>query len=112
MTPPSRWAIPRPIWMVLVSWGAAVLLVAGMLSFWIWHNEQEQEKDEAALQLQQDRAVCGIIRSITDGPEPVAGPEGERGRVIRQALLDWEEALHCSELTSANPGPARDRDHK
>jgi hypothetical protein len=112
MTPPSQWRIPRPVWMVLASWGLAVLMVAGLLSYWIWHNEQEQEKDEAALQLQQDRAVCGIIRAITDGPEPVPGPEGDRGRSILKALQDWSAALHCDELTSANPGPARERDHK
>ena len=112
MTPPNRWAIPRPVWYVLLSWGAAVLMVAGLLSYWIWHNEQEQERDEAVLQLQQDRAVCGIIRAISDGPPPLPGPAGDRARAITQALADWRDALHCQELESDNPGPSRDRDHK
>ncbi len=111
-TPASKWRIPRPIWMVLASWGLAVLSVAGLLSYWIWHNEQEQEKDEAVLQLQQDRAVCGIIRAITDGPAPLPGPEGNRARSILEAMRAWDAALHCSELESGNPGPARNRDHK
>jgi hypothetical protein len=107
-----RQPMTRPVWLVLLSWGVAVLMIAGLLSFWIWKNEQDQERDERELQLQQDRAVCGIIRAISDGPEPVPGPAGERSRAIRDALQDWENALHCAELTSANPGPARDRDHK
>jgi hypothetical protein len=107
-----REPISRPVWFILLSWGLAVMMIAGLLSFWIWRNEQDQERDEAALQLQQDRAVCGIIRVITGGPSPVDGPEGDRGRAILKALTEWRDALHCQELESANPGPARDRDHK
>jgi hypothetical protein len=107
-----REPISRPVWLILLSWGLGVLMIAGLLSFWIWKNEQDQERDEAALQLPQDRAVCGIIRAISDGPPPVPGPQGDRGRVILKALTEWQDALHCQELESANPGPARDRDHK
>lgn len=107
-----RQPISRPVWQILFWWGVGVLMISALLSFWIWKNEQDQERDERSLQLQQDRAVCGIIRAITDGPPPVAGPEGERARGILKALQDWENSLHCQELTSANPGPARDRDHR
>jgi hypothetical protein len=107
-----REPISRPVWQILLSWGLGVLLMSGLQSFWIWQNEQDQERDERALQLQQDRAVCGIIRVIIGGPPPVAGPEGERARAILKGMTDWQTALHCSELESANPGPARNRDHK
>lgn len=107
-----REPISRPVWTILLSWGMAVMMIAGLLSFWIWKNEQDQERDERALQLQQDRAVCGIIRLFLDGPAPVSGPDGDRGRAILKAMTEWRNALHCQELESANPGPARNRDHK
>lgn len=111
-TPSSQWEIPRKVWMILASWGLAVLMIAGLLSFWIWKNEQDQERDERALQLQQDRAMCAIIRVFLSGPEPVPGPEGDRSRSVRKAMTEYRAALHCQELESDNPGPARQRDHR
>lgn len=107
-----REPMSRPVWLVLVSWGAAVLMIAGLLSFWIWKNEQNQERDEARLQLEQDRAVCAMIEVFQGPPPPPEGEAGDRSRAILKALNDWARVLHCQELESENPGPARDRDHR
>lgn len=111
MTDSQDWDIPRRIWLILASWGLAVLMIAGLLSFWIWKNEQDQEKEEAALQYEQDRAMCSIIGVFLGGPEPVPGPEGDRSRAVRKAMTEYRAALHCQELED-NPGPARQRDHR
>ena len=111
MTGSQDWEIPRKIWTILASWGMAVLMIAGLLSFWIWKNEQDQEREEAALQYEQDRAMCSIIRVFLGGPEPVPGPEGDRSRSVRKAMDEYRAALHCQELED-DPGPARQRDHR
>lgn len=107
-----REPMSRPVWQILVSWGVAVLMIAVLLSFWIWKNEQNQERDEARLQLEQDRAVCAMIQVFQGPPPPPAGPDGDRGRAILDALTEWGNVLHCQEIQGGNPGPARDRDHK
>jgi len=107
-----RQPMTRPVWLVLVSWGLAVLTIAGLLSYWIWHNEQEQESDEAALQLEQDRAVCAMIEVFLGPPPPPPGPEGDRSRAIQASMREWANVLHCQEIQGENPGPSRNRDHK
>lgn len=106
----EEWDIPRKVWYILASWGLAVLVIAGLLSFWIWKNEQDQEMSEAQLQLEQDRAMCAIVRALVSGPEPPAGAPGEEARKFRQLMTDYRNALHCQELEAGQPGPARDRD--
>jgi len=112
ITRSDQWDIPRKVWMVLASWGLAVLMIAGLLSFWIWKNEQDQEREEAQLQLEQDRAMCAIVRAFVEGPEPPPGPEGQRAREFRDLMERYRAALHCQELESGKLGPARERDHK
>lgn len=102
----------RPVWLILLSWGMAVLMIAGLLSYWIWHNEQEQEADEAQLQLEQDRAVCAMIEVFLGPPPPPEGPDGDRGRAIQASMVEWANVLHCSEIQGDNPGPSRNRDHE
>jgi hypothetical protein len=109
MTSSKDWDIPHGIWAVLLSWGLGVLLIAGLLSFWIWKNEQDQEREEARLQVEQDRAMCAIVRAFVEAPEPPPGPEGERSRYFRKLMADYRAALHCQEL-EAGVSPARDRD--
>jgi len=108
----ADWDIPRRVWMVLLSWGLAVLMIAGLLSFWIWHNEQDQEREEAKLQFAQDRAMCAITLAIVRAPQPPPGPEGEEARKFRKLMEDYRAALHCQELESGKLGPARERDDK
>lgn len=95
MTPPERWEIPRRVWLVLLSWGLAVLMLAGLLSFWIWRNEREADAARDADQLRQDRAMCTMLDLFTSGPEPVAGPAGNRGRAVLAAMRAYRQALHC-----------------
>lgn len=111
MTSSQDWEIPRKIWMILASWGLSVLMIAGLLSFWIWKNEQDQEREEARLQYEQDRAMCSMISVFLSGPEPVPGPEGDRSRAVRKVMGEYRAALHCQELETS-PGPARQRDHR
>lgn len=69
---------------ILLSWGVAVLALAGMFSWWIWHNDR-----------QQDRAMCRMIDLITVGPAPVPGPAGDRGRAVLAAMRNYQATLHC-----------------
>jgi hypothetical protein len=41
MTSSQDWEIPRKIWTILALWGVASLMIAGLLSFWIWNNDQD-----------------------------------------------------------------------
>lgn len=104
----ADWEIPRRVWAILLSWGVAVLMIAGLLSFWIWKNEQDQEREEAQLQLEQDRAMCAIVQAFVGAPEPPPGPEGDRSRHFRDLMLEYRKALHCQELEEG-VSPARDR---
>lgn len=106
MTGSQDWDIPRRIWLILASWGLAVLVIAGLLSFWIWTSNREAAEDRDRLQLEQDRAMCAMISVFLGGPEPVPGPEGDRSRSVRQAMAHYRDVLHCDEI-QADPGPVR-----
>lgn len=84
MTNSNDWEIPRKVWLVLISWGLAVLLLAGMFSAWTWTNQRDQ-----------NRAMCALISVFLTGPEPVAGPNGDRSRSVRAGMLAYQEALRC-----------------
>jgi hypothetical protein len=94
---PERWEIPRRVWFILLSWGLAVLVLAGLLSFWIWSNERRAAAERDALQREQDQAMCAMIDLITAGPEPVAGPAGDRSRAVLAAMHAYQSALRCHE---------------
>lgn len=84
MTRLSDWAIPPRIWGILLSWGVAVLMLAGLYGWWIRDN-----------QLQQDRDMCTMISVFLSGPEPVAGPAGDRSRTVRAAMRSYYERRDC-----------------
>jgi hypothetical protein len=102
-----REPISRPVWMILLSWGLAVLIISGLLSAWIWTNQRESERRNAQLQLEQDRAMCAMIEVFLQGPEPPAGPGGDRSREVRTAMAGYRDVIRCDEI-QANPGPARE----
>lgn len=79
-----RETISRPVWMILLSWGLSVLVIATLLSVWVRSN-----------QLQQDRDMCAMIAVFLAGPEPVPGPAGDRSRAVRDALIKYRENRHC-----------------
>lgn len=101
-----RQPMTRPVWLVLLSWGVAVLVITGLLSFWISSNQREAEEQQRQIQLEQDRAMCAMIEVFLQGPEPPAGPAGDRSRVVRAAMTNYRNVLDCDEL-EANPGPVR-----
>src|SRR4051812_10893779 len=94
---PERWEIPRRVWFILLSWGVAVLMLAGLFSFWMWHSQRQAEAQREALRLQQDRAMCTMLDLFTSGPEPVAGPAGDHGRTVLAAMRAYQQALRCDE---------------
>jgi hypothetical protein len=79
------WRIPPSVWMILLSWGLAVLLIAVLLSVWIRANQRQQDHD-----------MCTMIGVFLGGPEPVAGPAGERSRVVRDAMESYYQRRHCA----------------
>jgi hypothetical protein len=92
------WEIPRRVWFILLSWGVAVLLLAGLLSFWIYSNQRHAERLAAQVKLRQDRAMCAMIDVFLAGPEPPAGPTGDRSRAVRAGMLNYQAVLRCREL--------------
>lgn len=94
----ERWEIPRRVWFILLSWGLAVLVLAGLLSAWIWTNQREADRQAAQAKYEQDRAMCAMIGVFLSGPEPVAGPAGDRGRVVQGAMRDYQNTLRCDHL--------------
>jgi hypothetical protein len=84
VAPHEDWDIPRKVWLVLMSWGLAVLLMTSLLSAWVWSNQQRQDHD-----------MCAMISVFLAGPEPVTGPAGERSRTVRAAMKSYSEQRHC-----------------
>jgi hypothetical protein len=83
--------IPRKVLLILVSWGLAVLVLAGLLSAWIWNNQQDAARD-------RDGALCALISIFLTGPEPVEGPAGDRSRSVREGMKNYQAVLDCTEL--------------
>lgn len=83
-TPPSKWRIPGPVWFVLLSWGLAVLMIAGLLSIWVYQTQRKQERD-----------MCAMVAVFLQDPEPVPGPAGDRSRAVRTAMRDYYAARDC-----------------
>jgi hypothetical protein len=102
VTQPS--GLPRTVYAVLISWGVAVLLLAGLFAFWIDRNNDLARERDHAIQLQQTRYMCQIVGVIVSGPAPPPGPEGERGRMVVAGAKGFYDAARCAELL-ADPGP-------
>jgi hypothetical protein len=105
-----REPISRPVWLILLSWGLAVLMISGLLSAWIWNNQREAEAERNRIQREQDRAMCALMAVFTGGPAPVPGPEGDRARVVVGAIADYRRVLHCEDFASEPPVSPRPRD--
>lgn len=84
-TDTNRWEIPPKVWAVLLSWGAAVLLLAALFSAWVWSNQQQDRQ-----------AMCELVGVfVGDLPEPPAGPQGDRARAVRDAMQRFNQTLEC-----------------
>lgn len=95
------WEIPRKVWLVLMSWGMAVVVIATLLSFWIYSNQRKADEQRDRLRLQQDRAMCAMIDVFLGGPEAPAGPTGDRSRAVRTGMLTYQATLQCDRIGSA-----------
>lgn len=97
MTADMRPPVDRRVLLVLLSWGVAVLMLAGLLSWWIWSNQRAADRSAAEVRRQQDAAMCAMLDLFTSGPEPVAGPAGDRGRAVLAAMRAYQGTLDCPE---------------
>lgn len=104
-----REPMSRPVWLVLISWGLAVLVISGLLSAWIYTNQRNAEAERNRLQREQDRAMCAMISVFTTGPAPVPGPEGDRSRVVVQAMTEYQRVLRCDDFDAEPPAAPRPR---
>ena len=105
-----REPISRPVWLILLSWGVAVLVISGLLSAWIYTNQRAVATERDRLQREQDRAMCALITVFTGGPVPVDGPEGDRARVVVDAMTEYQRVLHCEDFHLEPPVQPRPRD--
>lgn len=94
-TPETRRPLDRRVLGILYSWGAAVLILSTLLSFWIWTNQQHAAEQRERLRTQQDQAMCALIDVFLTGPEPVPGPAGDRSRSVRAGMLNYQAVLQC-----------------
>lgn len=86
-----RWVIPRQVWLVLISWGMAVVILAGLFSLWQYRQQEQADRQTA----KERAAMCDLIDTLlTDAPIP-AGPAGERARQGRAKMLKYRETLAC-----------------
>jgi hypothetical protein len=94
----ERWEIPGKVWAILLSWGLAVLLLAGLFSFWTQRNQQEQARKSAAAEARaSERAraiVCGLFTTILDAYEE-SPPATAAGRAQEDAWLQVYELSKC-----------------
>lgn len=103
-----REPISRPVWLILLSWGLAVMVISGLLSAWIYTNQRHSAEERDRIQREQDRAMCAMISVFLQGPEPVAGPAGDRSRVVRAGMTNYQAVLRCSEFEGEPPVKPRD----
>lgn len=100
-----REPISRPVWLILLSWGLAVMVISGLLSAWIWTNQRDASRERDRIQREQDRAMCALIGVFTSNPDPMADPEA---RVVVDAMKAYQRALKCSEFEGEPPATPRD----
>jgi hypothetical protein len=96
--------LPRTVYAILISWGLAVLLLAGLFAFWIDQTNDRARERDAEIQRQQNTAMCQIVSVIVSGPAPPAGPDGERGRAVVAGSRAFYQSARCAELL-ASAGP-------
>lgn len=98
MTEPVQWEIPRRVWFILLSWGLAVLMLAGLFSFWTQRNQHEQERKAAAAEArasEQARViVCRLFTAILEAYDE-SPPATAAGRAQVDAWLQVYELSKC-----------------
>lgn len=81
-----EWRIPTQVWVVLFSWGMALLVLAGVFAYWTWSND-----------IDQDREMCRLTKALISSEEPTGSSPGEvRSRDNRAAIREWRTSVRCS----------------
>lgn len=79
------WFIPKRVWLILLSWGLAVFLLAGLFSFWTYRNQRQQDHD-----------MCVMTGALLPGPEPTGdSATAQRSRAVRTAIRDYRADRGC-----------------
>lgn len=100
-----RWVIPRQVWIVLVSWGLALILMSGLLALWITRNAEQAERERAEAKAIQDRDMCVTLDLFWAGPPPPPGPTGDWRRTVLAQIERQQANLKCDDLRAR---PARE----
>lgn len=95
---PAGTRLPRTVYAILVSWGVAVLVLAGLFAFWIDRGQDQARERDQAIQRDQNRAMCQIVEVIITGPTPPPGEAGERARAVVAGARSFHNSARCSEL--------------
>lgn len=80
--------LPPGLFSALMSMVVGIAAVFALGAWWT-------DKRFADLEREQNRELCGVLSVITTGPEPPAGPSGDRARIVRDGLIRWRAALNC-----------------
>jgi hypothetical protein len=107
MTEPTkaeREPLDRRVLAILLSWGLAVLALAGLFSFWTQRNQREDAREREQIQVEQDRAMCELTGFFTSsGTTPPPGPEGDREREGIARMTAYRATLRCDQLPAPSP---------
>lgn len=95
---PREWRIPRQVWIVLVSWGLAVIVLVALLALWITRNQAEAERAREESKRTQDRDMCLTLDLFFAGPPPPPGPTGDWRRTVLRQIERQQMGLHCDDL--------------
>lgn len=88
------WEIPRRVWLILASWGLALFMSFGLLSFWIWSNEREEDRARDELQARQDGAMCAMLDLSRPTDEQLAKLTPQQRDVLK-AMDTYRATLTC-----------------
>jgi hypothetical protein len=92
------WEIPRNVWIVLMTWGLALILITGGLSLWITKNAEKAERDRLEAKRTQDRDMCLTLDLFWAGPPPPPGPTGDWRRTVLAQIERQQDNLKCDQL--------------
>lgn len=92
------------MWIILVTWGLALILITGGLSLWISRNQAEVERSRDEAKRTQDRDMCLTLDLFWAGPPPPPGPTGDWRRSVLSQIERQQAGLRCDTL---RPHPTR-----
>lgn len=102
----QTWEIPRNVWIILVTWGLALILLTGGLALWITRNAEAAEREREAAKRDQDREMCLTLDLFWAGPPPPPGQTGEWRRTVLAQIDRQQGKLQCDSLRDRPERPS------